>query len=233
MAERIPLATREVRWFFEGAVDRHGSLKRWFEEFAPFERDPGVGPPVWRSRLGDQPDIYILVPSGDDMGIKWREGELQIKGRVSCSGTQIFCGRHQGKIERWVKWSYAGIPAAYRQLFTAGEETGLLTAAVRKTRALRKLRLDTFTGEAQEIDPGIFIDRGLHFDLTNLGVAGKTYCSLAVEAYPDDSAMDAAFTGAIEAFLNGLAEPALSATQSQSYPSFLRDLIERTGRGLS
>jgi hypothetical protein len=233
MAERISLSTREVRWFFGGGVNRHESLKRWFEEIAPFEKGPGVGPPVWRGRLGDQPDVYLLVPRSDDIGIKWREGELQIKGRISCSGTQIFCGRHQGKIERWMKWSYAELPSAYRRLFTAGEGLGLITAAVRKTRALRKLRLDTLTGEAQEIDPNIFIDRGLHLDLTDLEVAGKTYCSLAVEAYPDDSAMDVAFTRAVEAFLDGLAAPTLSAAQSHSYPSFLRDLMERTGRGLS
>jgi hypothetical protein len=233
MAERIPLATQEVRWFFEGRADQHGSLKRWFETVVPVERSPEVGGPVWRGRIGDQPDVYLLVPRGDDMGIKWREGELQIKGRVSCIGTRVFCGRHQGKVERWMKWSYADIPAAYQRLFATREETGLITAAVRKTRALRKLRLDTFTGEAQEIDPNTFVNRGLHLDLTDLEVAGKTYCSLAVEAFPDDSAMDAAFTQALEAFLDGLAEPVLSAAQSQSYPAFLRDLIQEAGRGMS
>ena len=107
------------------------------------------------------------------MGIKWREGELQIKGRVSSLGTQVFCGRHHGVIERWVKWSYAHLPAPYQRLFLAGQEAGLVTAAVRKTRALRKVRLDTLTGQAHEVDVQAFVDRGLSVELSDWKSLGR------------------------------------------------------------
>ncbi len=155
------------------------------------------------------------------MGIKWREGELQIKGRVSSLGTQVFCGRHQGNVECWIKWSYANIPSAYKRLFVAEKETELVTASVWKTRALRKVRLDTLTGKAEEVDAKICIDRGLGFELTELEVARKAYCSLAFEAFPNDSAMDAAFNEAVEAFVDGLTAFDLTAAYSQSYPAFL------------
>jgi len=227
MAETIPMASHEVRWFFEGKADQHKQLKDWFETVAPssISKHSGVGPPVWKLRLDDQPDIYLLVPGNDDMGIKWREGELQIKGRVSSLGTQVFCGRHQGKVERWIKWSYKNVPASYQRLFAAEKEPGLVTAAVRKTRALRKVRLDTLNGKAEEVDAKTFIDRGLGFELTDLEVAGKAYCSLAFEAFPNDSAMDAAFTQAVEAFLAGLEKFDLTAACSQSYPAFLGSVI--------
>lgn len=225
MAETIPLASHEVRWFFEGSVNQHASLKSWFETVAPISKNSGVGKPVPEGRLGDEPDVYLLVPGSDDMGIKWRERKLQIKGRVSSIGTQVFCERHQGKIERWMKWSYSDMPAAYKRLFVAGKETGLVTASVRKTRALRKVRLDTMTGKAQEVDAQTFVDRGLGFELTDLEVAGKAYCSLAFEAFPNDSAMDAAFTQAVESFLDGLKELDLTAACSQSYPAWLGGII--------
>jgi hypothetical protein len=225
MAKTIPLASHEVRWFFEGKAAQHASLKRWFETIAPIQQSPGVGPPVWQGRLDDQPDVYLLVPGSDDMGIKWREGELQIKGRVSCLGTQVFCGRHQGEVERWIKWSYANPPASYQRLFVAGQETELVTASVWKTRALRKVRLNTLTGKAQEVDAKTLVDRGLGLELTDLEVAGKAYCSLAFEAFPNDSAMDAAFTEAVEAFLDGLTAFDLTAAHSQSYPAFLGGVI--------
>lgn len=225
MAQTIPLASHEVRWFFEGKANLHESLKRWFETIAPIEKNPGVGPPVWKGRLDDQPDVYLLVPGSDDMGIKWREGELQIKGRVSSLGTQVFCGRHQGEVERWIKWSYKNTPAAYQRLFMARKETGLVTASVGKTRALRKVRLDTLTGKAQEVDAKTFVDRGLGFELTDLEVDGKAYCSLAFEAFPNDSAMDAAFTQAVEAFVDGLTAFDLTATHSRSYPAFLSGVM--------
>ena len=225
MAKTIPLASHEVRWFFEGKVNQHESLKRWFETIAPIQKSPGVGSPVWKGRLDDQPDVYLLVPGSDDMGIKWREGELQIKGRVSSLGTQVFCGRHQGNVECWIKWSYANTPASYQRLFVAEKETELVTASVRKTRALRRVRLDTLTGKAEEVDAKICIDRGLGFELTELEVAGKAYCSLAFEAFPNDSAMDAAFTAVVEAFVDGLTAFDLTAADSQSYPAFLDGII--------
>jgi len=222
MGKTIPLASHEVRWFFEGKADQHESLKHWFETTAPIQKSLNVGPPVWSN---DRVDIYLLVPGSNDMGIKWREGELQIKGRVSSLGTQVFCGRHQGKVERWIKWSYKSIPDSYQRLFVAGKETGLVTASIRKTRALRKVRLDTLTGKAQEVDAKVFIDRGLGCELTDLEIDGKTYYSLAFEAFPNDSAMDAAFTETIEAFVDGLTAVDLTATHSQSYPAFLDGII--------
>jgi hypothetical protein len=217
----IPLASHEVRWFFEGKADQHEALKQWFETTAPIQKRAGVGRPIWQGRIDDQPDVYLLVPGSDDMGIKYREGTLQIKGRVSSPGAQVFCGRHKGKVERWIKWSYANPPASYQQLFLAGKETGLTTACVRKTRALRMVHLDTLTGKAQEVDVKTFVDHGLEFELTDLEVAGKAYCTLAFEAFPNDAAMDQAFTGIIEAFLDALTPLLLTTDHSQSYPAFL------------
>jgi hypothetical protein len=225
MAQTVPFASHEVRWFFEGQANQHESLKHWFETAAPIPKNPGVGPPVWKGRLDDKPDVYLLVPGSDDMGIKWREGELQIKGRLSSLGTHVFCGRHQGKIERWIKWSYAATLEAYQRLFIGGKETGLVTASVQKTRALRKMRLDTMTGKAQEVDGQALVDRGLGCELTNLKVAGKAYCSLAFEGFPNDTAMDDAFIQAVESFLSGLTALDLAAACSQSYPAWLASII--------
>jgi hypothetical protein len=216
MSKTLPLASHEVRWFFEEGAGSNGS---------PVPKSSGVGMPVGEDRIDGEPDVYLLVPGSDDMGIKWREGKLQIKGRVASVGTQVFCERRQGKIERWVKWSYSDMPAAYKRGFVAGKETGLVTASVGKTRAVRKVRLDTLTGKAQEVDAQTFVDRGVGFELTNLKVAGKAYCSLAFEAFPDDSAMDAAFTQAVESFLGGLKELNLTAACSQSYPAWLGGII--------
>ena len=63
-------------------------------------------------------------------------------------------------------------------------------------------------------------------ELTNLQVGDNAYCSLAVEAFPDDSAMGSAFTGVVESFLDLLTEIDLNAAQSKSYPAWLDTLIE-------
>lgn len=222
----VPLASHEVRWFFPGAIDQHKALVSWFETASPLEKKGNFAPPDWTGRLGDKPDVYLLVPGADDMGIKWREGNFQIKGRVASLGPQVFCGRFQGKVERWMKWSYAKMPEPYQQLFEEGKQKGLVTASVQKTRKLRKIRLDSVKGYGEEVDPKSFIDRGIGFELTQLQVGEQLYGSLAFEAFPDDSAMHAAFTQTVEAFLAELKGVELAAVDSLSYPAWLNG-IER------
>lgn len=100
-----------------------------------------------------------------------------------------------------------------------------MTAAVRKMRALRTVRLDTLTGTAEEVEAQTGVDRGLGVELTELEVAGKAYCSLAFEAFPNDAAMAAAFSEAVEAFVDGLTAYDLTVTSSQSYPAFLGSIL--------
>jgi hypothetical protein len=214
-----PLASHEVRWFFEGGVDQHLPLQQWFETTVP--RPDGLPRPEWKGRLGDEPDIYLLIPGSTDLGIKWREGELQIKGRVAALGAQLFAGRHQGAVERWIKWSYRDLPDAWRRLFATPAENGLIAVPVRKIRALRKLRLDLFTGTANEVAPDTLIDRGMALELTDLELNGSRYCSLAFEAFPDDSGMHLAFARTVSRFLHTLRDTELEADQSLSYPAWL------------
>jgi hypothetical protein len=225
MRPTLPLNSREVRWFVEGSVNEHEIVKKWFETTAPVSKVGDVGPPVWKGRLDGKPDVYLLVPETDDIGIKWREGELQIKGRVSSAGPAAFSGGHQGTVEHWTKWSYAELPTAYGELFSNRQQAaGPVVVNVQKTRALRKLRLDTMTGKAEEVSPETIVDRGLGFEFTDLVVLRKKYCSIAFEAFPNDSGMDAAFFAAVSTFLSDLTTIRLSAN-SYSYPAFLNSLV--------
>lgn len=226
----IPFASHEVRWFFDGAVAQHPALRSWFEASSPIPKKDGFGPPVWMGRLDGQPDVYLLVPGADDMGIKWREGNFQIKGRAASLGMHEFCGRFQGSVERWVRWSYGNLPESYHRLFADGDNKGLLTVSVGKTRALRKIHIDTYNGSAEEVDPKAFIDRGINFELTDIEIDGKSCCTVAFEGYPDDSAMHEAFTRTVETFLDGLDGVELGAVNSMSYPAWLLLRSESVGR---
>jgi hypothetical protein len=117
------------------------------------------------------------------------------------------------------------MPPAYKNLFLNGHKRELLTVAVQKVRAIRKVCIDTVTGQPEEVESTTQIDRGLGIELTNLHVGGNAYYSLAVEAFPDDSAMGSAFTRVVEAFLNALTEIDLNASQSKSYPLWLDTII--------
>lgn len=219
--DRVPLASHEVRWFFDGRSTDHPALRDWFESTDPFRRASAIGKPAWKGRAGDQPDIYLVVPGSNDIGIKWREGELQIKGRVSDLGTQLFGDRHSGSVELWMKWSYPDLPDSYKRIFDGSASDGLLMVPVTKIRALRKVRLDTMTSRPDEVGAKEFIDRGIGIEMTDVEVGGKPYCSLALEAFPNDPAMPAAFNAAATLFFATLTDLDLSRARSESYPRWL------------
>ena len=214
----LPFTSIETRWFFEGAPGRHPDLRRWFETSTPFPRAAAVATPEWRGRAGGEPDVYLLVPGCTDMGVKWREGTLQIKGRVEDLGARRFDTRHQGRVQRWIKWTSPEVPAACRALFADSARHGLATASVHKTRALRLISLDG--AEPREVATGNVLDRGVGFEMTELELDGERYCSVAFEAFPDDVLTAAGFDAVVAGFLRGLTD-ALDLDASMAYPDWL------------
>ena len=139
----MPWSTLEVRWFFPGPLAETGAgVKSWFrsrprydrpDEPAPIAWDPA--PPAWRQ------DRYLLIPDQDDMGIKWREGRLEIKAREAALDFTRFAPAIEGVCERWLKWSYAGeaVERRFSDVFHGRGAHGVVT--VEKRRLQRHLRL--------------------------------------------------------------------------------------------
>jgi hypothetical protein len=213
-----PFASIETRWFFEGDSSHHPDLRHWFESCAPFPRAADVRAPEWKDRDAGAPDVYLLMPGCTDMGVKWREGTLQIKGRVADLGERRFGTAQAGRVQRWIKWTYPEVPAAYRALFEANEAPRLETAPVYKTRALRMIKLGS--AKPEEVAPGIVLERGVGFEMTDLELNGERYCSVAFEAFPDDAAAEVDFNAAVTGFLGELAG-SLGIGASMSYPDWL------------
>ena len=223
MTDQLPFTSREVRWFFQGSLEKNAGLEHWFQEAEPFAKRGAVPSPVLESRLDDAPDEYLLLPDHADMGIKWREGLLQIKGRVASVGPTTFCGRHAGIVERWVKWSYGDLPEQYRALFEPRQR--LRTASVSKTRAVRLIDLQNGVADAEEVDVKTWLDCGIAAEITDLEIDGNRYCTLGFEAFPDAEVTAGAFNDAVAAFLETFGEPALQVEQSMSYPPWLNSLL--------
>ena len=216
------LPSREVRWFIESTNENSTILKKWIEDKDPYDEKgqfPGKG--IWKK--DDREDKYVVVPGSTDMGIKWREGQLQIKGRSEDAGMQVFNGRMQGRVEQWLKWSYEGadIANAFLPWFKGKLDKGPTIIPVKKTRALRKIRID---GREVATEVNDYPDRAVNVELTNLEVFGKRYWSIGFEAFPDDSNMSSAFSQVAEKFLSTLRGVELSPQNCYSYPSWLSTL---------
>jgi hypothetical protein len=217
------VASQEVRWFLNNSLDAYPGVKLWVENFCPVKKEETVVPPQWQGRLGNKPDIYLIIPEQTDMGIKWREGQLQIKGLQSSLGTQLFDGGYTGRVERWIKWSYEGavIANTFGPWVNSVELDGVRHVKIFKSRCLRKVRMDPQSGESREVDATKSIDRGGNLEVAQLTVGSASYCSIAFEAFPDDSEMHAAFSRFVNTFLGGLQGVELQTSNSMSYPAWL------------
>jgi hypothetical protein len=225
------LPSHEVRWFLNGGIDQNKALRAWVESCRPFERIGDFEDAAWKGRLNGMPDVYVLVPGHADIGIKWREDQLQIKGLQCLLGTHTFASGHQGYIERWIKWSYDGpaIKEAFGRWFSSEPNAAPLTIDVFKTRYLRKARLDPQSGKAKEVEIKEHIERGCALEVSDLRVGGASYCSVAFEAFPDDSAMHADFRFFVDSFLNCLTDSELTLSKSMAYPQWLGSLFASDG----
>lgn len=221
----MPLMSQEVRWYFPGELARFPELRQWIETTKPFPEEGTVRPPAFEGRQDDKPDIYLFVPDADDMGLKWREGRFQIKGRTSRRGVQRFAHHFYGAVETWAKWSYEGddVKHAFAGWFDGSPGRPWQPVSVRKTRLLRKTRLDA-RGRHVEVAATAFPDRGLNVELTDLEIGGQRYCSLGCEAYPDDTSLADSFVDVVSAWLEDLeiTRAVLAEHQSMGYPEFLR-----------
>jgi hypothetical protein len=221
----MPVTGLEVRWFFEGNVTQQDELRRWFHAARPWRGTtrPEHARAEPRAESASGADVHLVIPAAADMGIRWRRGTLQVKGRMNGARTERFCGSFEGRLERWVTWSYDDLAAFYRSVFAAPPH-GVVTVPVRSTRLLRKVRLDARTGLAEEVPPETFVTRGLTVELADLEVNGMAFCSLGFEAFPDDVRMPATFVREVSACLASLEHVTLSAANSQSYPGWLGTL---------
>jgi hypothetical protein len=198
----MPLITCEMRWFFDGPLPDEAT--RWFE---------GGAAAPWRD------DRYLVLPGVADMGIKRREGRLEIKGRTVVLGNHRIAPAIEGVAERWCKWSYD--PAIESFL-------GRATIVVGKCRVQRYFLLSS-DGSAQETAQRDLARRGFSVELTRIRLAGADHWSLGVEAAPDDGTLLDDLLRALADVLRGFPLP-LPPMRSRSYPGWLMDLGDTARR---
>jgi hypothetical protein len=206
----MPLITCEMRWFLEGPLPEE--VERWFDQ----GRQSAAR--TWRE------DRYLL-PGIADMGIKQREGRLEIKGRTDKLGAHAIAPEIEGNAERWCKWSHdvASIAAGLRGCLEGQE-----TIVVGKGRIQRHFLLEP-GGLVQEAAQRDLARRGFSIELTRIRVpSGDDYWSLGIEAAPDDPALLADLLRALGDILQGFPVP-LPRARSQSYPRWLARLEPDVG----
>jgi hypothetical protein len=239
----VPLITREVRWFFDGTLAADGAAtSAWFAGGQGGEAGPVVRPEDERAEDW-RTDRYLLLPDTDEVGVKLRQGQLEIKGRHFLFGIQRFGDDFEGEVACWTKWTLATPEWASGSAAWSAID-GNVTLGIAKFRVLRSLRFGedgviaaSAERGAESTQPGgsqggSHGERqwNLQMELARILVAGveaDTHWSLAFEAYPDDPSCCAPFAKAVATLLAGCPARPLDAESSMSYPRWLQRLGSR------
>lgn len=188
------LITIELRWFYPGTIPTQ--IEHWFNQ-------ESLGGQIESPETRE--DWYLYLPTCDYLGIKLRQGKLEIKWRQAEFKVLRFGDFVEGKAEKWAKWtcedptSKCFIPAE-----VAGKESWL---SVKKKRSQR-----------------VYADCAV--ELTQLDINGKDWWSLAFEATgEDDKLMDNLQTVASQVF-QSYPGSKLQGKDSFAYPSWLSGVGE-------
>ena len=188
----------EIRWFSEGSLSSH--LQDSFLKDSEL-----VKPGEFSTRV----DNYLLFDSSNVTGVKFREGNLEVKSWIENHQPSKHLSGH---IQDWEKWSQPISNSGFEE--RAGE-----WISVQKSRAVRK-----FNREGQEFEPSQRADFGCQAELCELEVRDDKYHTFSLESWGGQPAERIALMEKVAIqLMSGINLPGglLQFGNSMSYPEWL------------
>jgi hypothetical protein len=221
------LQSAEIRWFWPGH-DQWEVLLAWFTRQGRLPLiehtdtpDSAARPFVKQER--PRTDDYLLLPNCETVGVKQREGRLEVKALVA--GPQPFAqGNVSGQIDQWVKWSLQPSAEIALPLVADLQQSGKWLS-VAKRRYTQKVTL--VGGGLTAVSPDTFPATGCSIELTLVDVAAHNgrWLTLGFEAFGETDRSRLLHQAMIHFFtVHGLSPLALTTRKSLSYPTWLAQL---------
>ena len=204
-------STLEVRWFFKGPVPP--DVLSWFHgrEGQPAEPLPRV-------------DHYLRISGGDSLGIKLREGRIEVKQRQRQLGAVCLQERVTGRVEHWRKWSFALASETSNLAGMTVPASGWV--GIHKERMLSRYRI---TGDRKLIAMSAveYPDQGCDLEMTSVRVSGSEWWTLGFEAFGSEANLQEHLSLAAEKLIGATGPPPLPVQDSYGYPRWLQILAQR------
>jgi hypothetical protein len=163
-------------------------------------------------------DHYLRLGDTDALGIKLRQGRVEVKQRVREHGVFRFHERANGVVEHWRKWSFR-LAAAHRALSSINASPASWIR-VRKERLLRTYGL-TSNGSVVPLPTPEAHHQACELELTRVEVADQDWWTLAFEAFGDESTLQEQLLLVAQHVFAAQEPPALNAQASRGYADWL------------
>lgn len=158
-----PFPTVEIRWFGRGPIP--AAVQQWYDALAA----PGAP-------HSPRTDHY-LSGTGPALGVKLREGRVEMKQRSGEPGHIDITNAVRGAVEAWRKWSFALENVSTAR--AAADASPAAWIAVHKRRTLKQYGLD----ERGAVWPGLVGAPAIcEVELTSVGAAGSRWWTIGLES---------------------------------------------------
>ena len=158
--------SREVRWFFK---EENKQLSDWFNSKG-----------LYFLNTGPRTDYYYNLVSGEDSGIKLREGKIEYKHRVGASELNTLHHNCKGYFENWVKWSFNVDSPDTEQKGILGKEFSDIWTPVYKERVAIKI-YNTDQGESLTVNLNQYLGEGCQMEYTRVIVWEQEWFTFGLE----------------------------------------------------
>jgi hypothetical protein len=201
------LTTAELRWFNRGTLPEE--ISHWFEQDCIGDY---LAPPEERE------DLYLYSVGCDYLGIKLRQGRLEIKWRGAELGVLRFGDQVEGKAEKWGKWLCEDPTVEiFQPKVVVGEKAWVGVKKVRSQRQYQVLPDKSITA----VPVTESIDQGCTVELTQLEINGNAWWSLAFEAFGKDDCLLDYLQAVANWVFKTYRGSKLQLEDSYAYPSWL------------
>jgi hypothetical protein len=200
--------TAEVRWFFRGEVP--ANIWEWFHAggHEPEEQSPRV-------------DHYLRNIDGDSLGVKLREGRIEIKQRLGGQTLVRFGKRSDGYVARWVKWSFELAEASG----VVAELSGSSSRWIGIWKARKVLTFQVTDEKSIKYMSGYEgIDRGCAWEIAKVKVDGveRAWWSVGFEAFGNETELGDTLMMVVNQSFSVANAPEFNGEQSYGYPNWLQ-----------
>jgi hypothetical protein len=166
------LITNEIRWFYPGNIPKQ--ITFWFEQNCLVKPSPPE----------ERTDVYLHSPGCDFLGIKLRQGRLEVKWCQAELGTMRFGELIEGNAQKWGKWLCEDSTGESFQPATVLTQPYWISVHKIRYTQLYEVLPDF---SVQRIPTNEGINNACSVELTQLAIADNNWWSLGLEARGDDS----------------------------------------------
>lgn len=198
------LTSAEIRWFIKGEIP--STIFDWFIGL----NENNVNQP-------ERIDKYLLYKSGNTLGIKLREGRIEIKQQTQNIG-KISPGKNvTGNAQKWRKWSFELNDA---NNIHSNDVLNNAWLAITKNRILVNYGIteDKIVSQKEPIT----YKNGCIAEITSLNIKSENWWTLGLEAYGEENRLLDNLVLISHLIFSDKSNINLSFEDSLSYPGWLK-----------